>query len=118
VRVGVAEGGTGVGVGVGVAVGGTAVGVGVGTAGVGVEVVTTTVGVVVGGTTVGVGVGAAVPFTIVKLSAIAPVSLRNFASSWFPSTSSTIEPRLLSEMNIAGWLSVPPLAWPELPATA
>ena len=35
-----------------------------------------------------------------------------------PSTSSTIEPSWLSEMNIAGWLSVPPLVWPELPATA
>ena len=96
VRVGVAVGGTGVGVRVGVAVGGANVGVAVGGAGVGVRV-----GVAVGPTGVGVGVGA-LPLTIVKLSAIAPVSLRNFASSWFPSTSSTIDPRLFSEMNIAG----------------
>jgi hypothetical protein len=123
VLVGVAVGGTGVEVGVGVrvAVEGTgvavgvrvAVGVAVGAAGVEVAV---GVRVAVGGTGVEVGVGAA-PFRIVKESSIAPVSRRNFASRRFPSTSSTIEPSWLREMNIAGWLSAPPLAWPELPAT-
>ena len=126
VLVGVAVGGTGVEVGVkvrvavGVAVGGTgvevrvAVGVAVGPAGVGVGV---EVRVAVGGTGVAVGVGTA-PFRIVKESSIAPVSRRNFASRRFPSTSKTIDPSWFNEMNIAGWLSAPPLAWPELPATA
>ena len=97
-----------------------AVGVAVGPAGVdvGVEVgVRVGVRVAVGGTGVAVGVAAA-PLIIVKESSIAPVSRRNFASSRFPSTSSTIEPSWLREMNIAGWLSVPPLTWPPLPATA
>ena len=112
---GVAVGGIGIGVAVGVAVGGAAVGVAVGATGVGVPV-----GVAVGRTVVGVlvGVGAAPPLRIVKLSSIAPVSRRNFASRRLPSTSSTIDPRRFSEMNIAGWSRVPPLVCPELPATA
>ncbi|MEO6350851.1 MAG: hypothetical protein ABIP53_09380 [Candidatus Limnocylindrales bacterium] len=44
-----------------------------------------------------------------KESRIAPVEFRNFASNRFPSTSSIIDPRLFSEMKMAGWFSVPPL---------
>ena len=115
VLVGVAVGGTAVELGVGVRV---TVGVAVGPAGVDVGVrVGVRVGVAVGGTGVAVGVAAA-PLIIVKESPIAPVSRRNVASSRFPSTSSTIDPSWLSEMNIAGWFSVPPDICPELPATA
>jgi hypothetical protein len=74
VRVGVIVGGTDVGVRVGVAVGGTDVAVRVG------------VRVAVGSTAVGVGVAVTSPLMMVKLSAIAPVSRRNFASRRFPST--------------------------------
>jgi hypothetical protein len=118
VLVGVAVGGTGVGVRVGVEVGTTGVGVHVGVA-VGTTGVEVRVGVrvAVGGMGVAVGGGGA-PFRIVNESSIAPVSRRNFASRRFPSTSRTIEPSRLSEMNMAGWLSDPPLVCPPLPATA
>lgn len=67
---------------------------------------------------VALGVGLGVPLRIAKRSLIAPVLVRKIASIRSLLKSRTIEPSWLRLTYMAGWFSVPPLIWPELPATA
>jgi hypothetical protein len=57
------------------------------------------------------------PLWTANRSATAPSESRNVPSSSRPSISSTSEPSVLIDTNIAGWSSEPPEACPELPAT-